>query len=82
MKYYQAKETFVADLKDGSVARVTAGQPLPENHELVKRDLAGSGNLFKLMDAGEEEPPKARGRARSSLCRPCRAIRSGRTLRR
>lgn len=60
MKYYQAQETFTADMKDGSVRRVTVGEPLPETHELVKRDLAGKQILFKLLDPGEEETPKRR----------------------
>ena len=60
MKYYQARETFSADLKNGGQRRVTVGEPLPETDELVKRDLAGAGILFKLLDPGEEEAPKRR----------------------
>lgn len=72
MRYYQAQDTFVAGLEDGTERQVTKGDPLPENHELVKRDLAAAkGNpsripLFRLLDPGESEPlPKRAGRAKA-----------------
>ena len=63
----QAQDTFVADLKDGTTRRITKGEVLADNHELVKRDQAGSGTLFKPLNLGEDEEPKpARGRRVSS----------------
>lgn len=56
MKYHRAQDTFVADLKDGTSVRVVKGDVLPEGHELVKRDQAGAGHLFRPLDSGEEEP--------------------------
>jgi hypothetical protein len=49
----QAQDTFVADLKDGTPLRVTRGEVLPDSHELVKRDQAGSKTLFKPLDLDE-----------------------------
>ena len=62
---YQALDTFVADLKDGTTKRVSRGEVLPDSHELVKRDLAGSGTLFRKLDFGEDEPAKT-GRRRAT----------------
>ena len=66
----QAQDTFVAEMDDGSQVRVTKGEFLPEGHELVKRDQAGSGQLFKQVYLAEDEQPKpaaakpaARGKA-------------------
>lgn len=60
----QAQETFVAELKNGSSLRVAKGEVFPDAHELVKRDQAGSGTLFKPLDLGEDEPAAAaKGRA-------------------
>ena len=62
MKYYQAQDTFVAGLEDGTERLVAKGEPLPETHELVKRDLAAAKDnpertlLFRLLDSGEPEP--------------------------
>jgi hypothetical protein len=56
VKYHRAQDTFVGDLKDGTSVRVVKGEVLPEGHELVKRDQAGSGTLFKPLDDGGEEP--------------------------
>ena len=62
MRYYQAQDTFVAGLADGTERLVAKGEPLPETHELVKRDLEaakadpGRAPLFRLLDAGEPEP--------------------------
>ena len=61
---YQAQDTFVADLKDGSTRRVTRGEVFPDGHELVKRDLAGSQTLFKPLDLGESPLPVKRPRGR------------------
>jgi hypothetical protein len=57
----QARETFVAELDDGTIRRVTAGEVLPNSHELVKRDMdpkTGGGNLFRDLDLGEDDAPK------------------------
>lgn len=54
---YQAMDSFVAALKDGSEVRVMKGEVLPDAHELVKRDLAGSGTLFRRLDLEGDEPP-------------------------
>ena len=66
MRYYQAQDTFVAGMQDGTERLVTKGEPLPENHELVKRDMAavkadkGRTALFRAL--GEDEPPPAKPR--------------------
>ncbi len=57
MAMYQARDTFVAELKDGSALRVAKGEALHESHELVRLDRAGAGVLFQRMDTGEEAPP-------------------------
>lgn len=63
MKYYRAQDTFVAGMPDGTEQLVKKGDPLPETHELVKRDLeASKGNsgrvpLFALLDDGEDASP-------------------------
>lgn len=65
----QARETFVAELADGTIRRVTAGEVLPNSHELVKRDMdpeKGAGNLFRDLDLGEDEAPKPRIRGKAS----------------
>ena len=53
-RWMKAQDTFVAQLADGSQRFVTKGETLPASHELVKRD-AGSGVLFRPLDADEEE---------------------------
>lgn len=63
MRYYQAQDTFVAVLGDGTERTVNKGDPLPENHELVKRDIAAGTKdrmpLFRLLDhSGGEEPAR------------------------
>jgi hypothetical protein len=70
VRYYQAQDTFVAGLADGTERLVTKGDPLPETHELVKRDLAavqvqpGRVPLFRPLDDGEPVPAaRPRGRA-------------------
>jgi len=67
VRYYQAQDTFVAGLADGTERLVSKGEPLPETHELVKRDLAAAAPdrapLFRPLDDGE--PPASRPRARA-----------------
>ncbi len=64
MRYYQAQDTFVAGLEDGTERLITKGEPLPESHELVKRDLAaakdspGRSALFRPL--ADDEPPPAK----------------------
>jgi hypothetical protein len=58
----QAMDTFVAMLDDGSQRFVTKGEVFPDKHELVKRDAANSGTLFRDLDLGDEEPPPVRPR--------------------
>lgn len=53
----QAQDTFVAELKDGTARRIVKGEVLPDGHELVKRDQAGSATLFKPLDLGEDVAP-------------------------
>jgi hypothetical protein len=57
-QWMRAQDTFVAVLDDGTTAFVSKGDTLPDSHELVKRD-AGSGTLFRPLDAGEGEPKAA-----------------------
>jgi hypothetical protein len=59
---YIAQDTFVAETADGAQVRVSRGEAFPDGHPLVKLDQAGSGVLFKPMDTGEDEPPKAPSR--------------------
>ena len=62
VRYYQAQDTFVAGLEDGTERLVVKGEPYPETHELVKRDQdavkkdSGRLPLFRLLDPGEPEP--------------------------
>jgi len=65
----QAQDTFVAELKNGTMLRVSKGEVLSDSHELVKRDQAGSGLLFKPLDLGDEDtaPAKAKtGRGKAA----------------
>ena len=57
MAMFQARDTFVAELKDGSSRLVQKGEALHESHELVRLDQAGSGTLFARMDTGEPGSP-------------------------
>ena len=66
MRYHRAQDTFVADLKDGTSVRVVKGEVLPEGHELVKRDMDGSGSLFRPLEGEEEEAPKGRAAAKAT----------------
>lgn len=69
MKYYQAQDTFVAGLGDGTEKLVVKGEPYPETHPLVKRDLdaakadPGRVPLFRELDPGEPAPAPAKARA-------------------
>jgi hypothetical protein len=51
----QAQDTFIAVLDDGTERLVTKGEVFADGHELVKRDLKGSGMLFRKLDLGEAE---------------------------
>jgi hypothetical protein len=70
VRYYQAQDTFVAGLEDGTEKLVVKGEPYPETHELVKRDQAAGRKdenripLFRLLDEGEPVP---RARAKPPL---------------
>jgi hypothetical protein len=72
VRYYQALDTFVAGLGDGTERLVSKGDPLPETHELVKRDLdalaadPGRAALFRPLGDGEPEPPRPRRAARGA----------------
>lgn len=74
MRYYQAQDTFIGGIPDGTEHLVTKGEARPETDELVKRDLAASRDnpdrvpLFRLLDPGSEVPkakPAARRAAKS-----------------
>lgn len=80
MDWYRAKDTFTADLSDHTTVRVVKGDPLPGNHELVKRDLDATAAaikagidrvpLFGKLDTGEDEPapkPSAASRAAAKV---------------
>lgn len=56
----QAQDTFVAELKDGVMRFVQKGEVFPDSHELVKRDQAGAGVLFRPLDLGEGEKAPAK----------------------
>lgn len=60
MRYFQAQDTFVAGLDGGGEVLVVKGEARPETDELVKRDQAGSGTLFRLLDEGSGPPPAPR----------------------
>lgn len=67
MQWMKAQDTFIAVLGDGTERLVAKGETLPANHELVKRDAKGSGQLFRPLDAGEEEQQPAKpARARAA----------------
>jgi hypothetical protein len=61
VRYYQAQDTFVAVLGDGTEKLVVKGEPYAQSHELVKRDQEalkadrGRLPLFRLLDTGEPE---------------------------
>jgi hypothetical protein len=55
MDWHKAQETFVAEMKDGSSVRVVKGDTFPDGHELVKRDKAATGMLFRPLDTGNSD---------------------------
>lgn len=59
---HRAQDTFVATLPDGTMRRVSKGDILADNDEMVKHDQAGDGVLFTKLNFGEDEPepPKTR----------------------
>ena len=65
----QAQDTFIAVLEDGTERLVTKGEVLPDSHELVKRDVKGSGMLFRPLnvDGDEDEKPVPRARVTAAL---------------
>lgn len=62
MRYYQAKDTFQAEL-DGIHMGAVKGETLPEGHVLVKHDLANGGKLFSPLPGGEPSSVPAKDRA-------------------
>jgi hypothetical protein len=62
-RMFQAIDTFVAELADGSALHVAKGAVFHEAHELVKRDK-GNGLLFRAMEEGQPaDPPEAPAKA-------------------
>ena len=59
----QAQDTFIAVLGDGTERFVAKGEVFPDGHELVKRDQAGTGTLFRPLDLGEDEKAPAKSRS-------------------
>jgi hypothetical protein len=74
-RWMKAQDTFVAQLADGSQRFVSKGETLPASHELVKRDQAGDGVLFRPLDADEEETvaPAPKSAPAKAEARPARA---------
>jgi hypothetical protein len=56
----QAQDTFVITLPDGTMRRITKGEVLSDRDDVVKRDQAGAGVLFKPLDLGDDEKPPAK----------------------
>lgn len=72
-RYFQAQDTFVAMVADGSQQFVQKGDVLPDSHELVKRDLSGSKVLFRALDTGQDDPPAksdAKAEAKAAAVKP------------
>lgn len=61
----QAQDTFIAVMDDGTEQLVTKGQVLPDGHELVKRDVKGSGLLFRALDLGDDDKAAPKGAAKA-----------------
>lgn len=66
MKWYRAQDTFVAGLQDGTERVVTKNEALPEDHELVRRDIAarnkgGRTPLFVPLDEGDDAVKPSKG---------------------
>jgi hypothetical protein len=65
---YQAMDSFVAALKSGAELRVMKGEVLPDKHELVLRDQAGSKTLFRKLNLDDEDvAPPAGPKPKASL---------------
>ena len=70
-RWMKATDTFVGILPDGSQRLVAKGEPFPESHELVRRDLEqdepGRARLFVPLDPGEADlaPPKSAPQAQA-----------------
>jgi hypothetical protein len=85
MQWFRAQDTFTADLADHTQVRVVKGEPLPETHELVKRDADAAAAaakagidrvpLFQPMDSGEDEgaPKSAPAKAEPKATPPVKA---------
>jgi hypothetical protein len=68
MEWFQAQDTFVAELADGSSMRVPKGHQLPANHELVMRDQdpkTGGGQLFAHAYNTEDDKPSPKSEAKA-----------------
>ena len=68
----QAQDTFVAVLDDGTERLTVKGDVLPDSHELVKRDQAGSGTLFRPLNIdgeAEADAPKPKPRTARKAAR-------------
>jgi hypothetical protein len=63
VKWWKAQDTFTATLKDGSEVFVAKGELKEDGHELVRRDQAGAGVLFRPLDLPEAEAPKSEPKA-------------------
>jgi hypothetical protein len=61
----QAQDTFIAVLGDGTERFVAKGEVFPDGHELVKRDQAGTGTLFRPLDLGEDEKAPAKSQPKA-----------------
>ena len=73
MEWHKAQDTFIAVLDDGTERLVTKVETLAGNHELVKRDLKGSGTLFRPMDTGEDKAPAKSEPAKAEEKAPVKA---------
>lgn len=73
---YEAQDTFIATMEDGTERFVRKGEALAGNHELVRRDLAASEDdasrlpLFRPMDTGEERPEAKQPRFSAAAAKP------------
>jgi hypothetical protein len=75
MEWFQAQDTFVADLSDKSSRRVAKGEHLPANHELVMRDQdpkTGSGQLFVHAYNTEDDKPSPKSTAKAKADAPAK----------
>ena len=58
VQWFKAQDTFVATMADGSEVFVAKGQLMEGGHELVRRDVDGTGLLFAPLESSEP-PPKS-----------------------